>query len=135
MPCSPKIYVHQKSIRGVEGERGRQRRGYSCNLCIFVSLSYPISFTLPESTTNRMPSIVTEVSAMFVDIFAKVKKKEKKSLAPLSPPPISYLLSPLHCFLFLMQAKKVGYNTFPYPIRSDIERFILFVHRERTVQH
>ncbi len=39
----------------------------SCSLCILHLGSKLISFTFPESTTNLTPSIVTDVSAMFVE--------------------------------------------------------------------
>ena len=39
----------------------------SCRRCILYLGSKLISFTLPESTINRTPSIVTDVSAMLVD--------------------------------------------------------------------
>lgn len=39
----------------------------SLSLCTLLVESKLISFTLPESTTNLMPSIVMEVSAILVD--------------------------------------------------------------------
>jgi hypothetical protein len=40
---------------------------HSCRLAMPVTLSCTISLARPESTTKRTPSMVTDVSAMFVD--------------------------------------------------------------------